>query len=64
MSGRRYRALSVVPSPRRWLPYALALHGSVVVRSFWGLTRWHALGRAADWALSNALDVTVGRWKP
>lgn len=59
----RYSSLSVLEgrgallSP--WL--ATVMCGSETVHLSWGLTRWHALGRAARWARDRSDTVTVTR---
>lgn len=55
-------------NPRRHfvLPWAYA-HvdaGSLVIHTSFGITRWHALGRAAKWAQKHGADgsLRVSRW--
>lgn len=59
--NRRARILAVsVASPHRRvllpLPYAHVTAGSLVVHVSFGITRWHALGRAVRWAKADGCD--------
>ncbi|WP_141717828.1 hypothetical protein [Nocardia altamirensis] len=60
----RYEQLAVLEGRQAWLSPWLAtvLSGSVPVHMSWGLTRWHALGRAARWARGRADHVFVSGW--
>lgn len=45
------------------LPVARVTEGSAVRHISWGITRWHALGRAARWARHRSGEqVRVGKW--
>lgn len=58
--------LDVLVARRPFPPYATVLDGSTAVHHSWGITRWHALGRAARWAhrQPGPVKVTVARWVP
>lgn len=59
---RKYADLSVIQTCGP-LPCAHVLNGSAVVHVSLGITRWHALGRAARWARANATRfVYVTKW--
>jgi len=45
------------------IPGAFVAEGSVIIKTFIGVTRWHALGRAAKWARKRASRfVYVKKW--
>lgn len=45
------------------IPAAYVTEGSVIQKTFFGITRWHALGRAAKWARKRASRcVYVRKW--
>ena len=53
----------VEAAPGLKLPYAHVQAGSTVVHVSWGISRWHALGRAARWARDHSgLQPRVARW--
>lgn len=58
----RFEEAIVIEGQHWWLPHATVMQGSVVVRDVWGLSRWHALGRAIAWARRNAKAVRLTRW--
>lgn len=64
--GDAVAKLDVLVAWSPFRPYASVLDGSTVVHHSWGITRWHALGRAARWARlqPGPTRVTVARWAP
>lgn len=57
--------LYIIQSSRWWLPMASVEAGSTHIKGFVGITRWHALGRAAKWARRRATRfVYVQKWAP
>lgn len=57
--------LYIIQNRRWWIPAASVMAGSVHIKGFLGITRWHALGRAARWARQNASQfVYVQKWAP
>lgn len=61
--GSDYPLLQILEGRHVWRP-ALVMSGSVVIHFCYGITRWHALGRAARWAnhRAGAGRVSVSRW--
>lgn len=57
--------ISIIEAPKRnFYPVAHVTYGSVIIHVSWGITRWHALGRAARWAREHCPDeqIRVARW--
>lgn len=62
--GEWWYELSVLQAPGwRPIPTASVMAGSTVIHLTFGLTRWHALGRASKWANPRSRQqVRVSRW--